>query len=125
MHCLRLALAGLVAAVSLLQMPSMVMAESGSVARQHGHSIASHNHHELAPSHHRAHGGADSAVDATGDAPSVPACHIAGCCLALNPVILGAPSTFCLALGPLALAVARVMAPAAPDPADPPPRLQA
>jgi hypothetical protein len=125
MRWLRSALAGLVAVVSLMQMPSMVMAMSGSVAPQHDHSVASHSHHEnLPPSHQHHTHGTVGASDVTDDAYGIPVCHVAGCCLALNPAICGAPSAFYLALGPLHLAAARVMVPALPDPAVPPPRLQ-
>ena len=127
MRCLRLALAGIVAVASLIQMPSMVMAKASSVAPQHDHSGSSHSHHEkLSPSHqHHALGTVGDAFDVTDDAHGIPECHVAGCCLALNPVICGVPSAFFLALGPLVLAAARVMVPALPDLADPPPRLQA
>ena len=124
---MRLALAGLVAVVSLIQMPSMVMARSVSVAPQHDHSVASHGHHEtLPPSHqHHAHGTDSAALDITDDAYGIPECHVAGCCLALNPVICGAPSAFYLTLGPIDMAAAHVMVPTLLDPAVPPPRLQA
>jgi len=127
MRCLRLALAGLVAVVSLIQMPSMVMARSVSVAPQHDHSVASHGHHEtLPPSHqHHAHGAVGDALDIIDDAYGIPACHVVGCCLGLNPVICGAPSAFYLALGPIDMAAAHVMVSALFDPAVPPPRLQA
>jgi hypothetical protein len=127
MRWLRLTLAGLVAVVSLVQMPSIVMAWSGSAASHHEHSIASHsNHATLQASHqHDAHGIAGDTFDAVDDAYAIPACHVVCCCLALNPVICGAPSAFYLALGRVDAAAARVMLPAPPDPADPPPRLQA
>ena len=127
MRCLRVALAGLMAVVSLTQMPSMVMAGSDSVAPQHDHSVSSHSHHEkLRPSHqHHAHSTVGDALDITDDAYGIPICHVAGCCLALNPVICGAPSAFYLALGSLDLAPARVLVPALADQAVPPPRLQA
>jgi hypothetical protein len=127
MRGLRLALAGLVAVVSFMQMPSMVMARSGSVDPQHNHSVASHNHHETLPASHQhhAHGTAGDAVDATDDAHAIPACHVAGCCLALNPFACGAPSAFYLELGPVDMAAAHVMVPALLDPTVPPPRLQA
>ncbi|MBX9777294.1 MAG: hypothetical protein K2Y71_23195 [Xanthobacteraceae bacterium] len=126
---MRLAVAGLVAVVSLIQMPSMVTAASGSVARQHEYSLASHAHHEkLPPSHHhhpQQHAAGEDVIDAGDDAYGIPACHVAGCCLALNPVIGSAPSVFYLALGPVDMDAARVMVPALPDPTVPPPRLQA
>ena len=126
MRGLRLALAGIVAVVSLMQMPSMVMARSGSVLPQHDHSVASHSHRETLPASHQhhAHGTVGDASDVTDDAYGIPVCHVAGCCLALNPVICGTPSAFYLALGPVDMAAARVMVPALPDPAVPPPRLQ-
>ena len=46
-----------------------------------------------------------------------------GCCLALYPAVCAAPSAFDQLLGPIEAAVARIMVPALPDPADPPPRL--
>jgi hypothetical protein len=126
MRGLRLALAGLVAVVSLLQVPSMVMARSGSVAPQQDHLVVSHSNHEnLSPTHqHHAHGTVGDAVDVADDAYGIPACHVAGCCLALNPFICGAPSAFYLELGLVVMAAAHVMVPALPDPAVPPPRLQ-
>jgi hypothetical protein len=127
MRGLRLALAGLVAVVSLLQMPSMVMAGSGAVARQHGYSVASHSHHETLPASHQhhAHGIVGDPWDITDDAHGTQACQVAGCCLALNPVVCGAPAAFYLALGPVDMDAARAMVPTLPDPAVPPPRLQA
>lgn len=125
MRGLRLALAGLVAMVSVMQMPSMVMAGSGSVAPQHGYS--SHSHHETLPVSHQqhAHGIVGDASDIADDGHGIPACQAAGCCLALNPVVCGAPAAFYLALGPVDRDAARAMVPAVSDPAVPPPRLQA
>jgi hypothetical protein len=118
--CLRLALAGLLAVVSLLQMPSMVFAPAGAAALHHEIAIASHDHNErLQPSHdHHAPGTTD-------DAQGAPACHLIGCCLAISPSGCSAPSALYRPLGPLEAAPARAMAPALPDLADPPPRLQA
>jgi hypothetical protein len=126
MRWLRSALAGLVALVGVVQMPSMVMANSGSVVPQHGYSVASHSQHKTLPASHQhhAHGIVGDASDIADDAYGIPACHVAGCCLALNPVTCGVPSAFYLALGPVDMAAARVMVPALPDPAVPPPRLQ-
>jgi hypothetical protein len=113
---LRLALAGLLAVVSLLQMPSMVFAPAGAAEI----AIASHDHNErLQPSHdHHAPGTTD-------DAQGAPACHLIGCCLAISPSGCSAPSALYRPLGPLEAAPARAMVPALPDLADPPPRLQA
>lgn len=127
MSGLRLALAGVVAVASLLQMPSMVMAKSSSTAPQPGYSVPSHSHHETLPASHQDHarGMVGDASEIPGDAQGIPECQVAGCCLALNPVVCGAPAAFYLALGPVDMEAARAMVPAPSDPAVPPPRLQA
>jgi hypothetical protein len=121
---LRLALAGLLAAVSLVQMPSMVMAWSDAGATYHQQSATLHSQHSTLQSSHQHHaqGIADDAFEAGADIYGTFACHIVGCCLALNPVVCGAPSASDQLIGPLDRAPPRVMLPAVSDPADPPPR---
>lgn len=121
---LRVTVAGLLAVISLVQMPSMVMAWSGEGATFNQHSVASHGHHATLQSSHQHH--APSITDdafLTDDGTYSPfACHVVCCCLTLNPAIAGSPSALNKLLGALTAAAAPVMVPAPLDPADPPPR---
>jgi hypothetical protein len=121
---LRLAVAGLLAVISLVQSPSMVVAWSSESAPFHQHSVMSHGHHATLQSSHQHH--APSVTDdafLTDDGTYSPfACHIVCCCLTLSLAFSGAPSAFDVLLGALDSAAAPVMVPAPLDPADPPPR---
>jgi hypothetical protein len=121
---LRLALAGLLAVVSLVQMPSMVMAWSGSGDTYHEHSVSSHSQHSTLQSSHQHHAThiTEDAFQVDGDAHVLFACHVVCCCLTLSAVVCCAPSAFEKLVGLLDAAAAPVMVPVPQDPADPPPR---
>src|SRR5262245_20324832 len=109
MRFLRWALAGLIALVSVVQMPSMVVAFHDLWAVHREHKVAHSHHGTLQPSHQQhANSIADDGVDAVDNAYGTLTCHVVGCCLALNPVC-GAPSLFDQVLGPIDAAAARAM----------------
>lgn len=117
---LRLAMAGLFAVISLLQTPSMVFAWSDAAPTHHADSTISHVHHGAMQLSHE-HDSQD-----TGDASyNLPACHVVGCCIGLDSGCVGAPAALYHPLGLVDTAPTRTMTPASPEPADPPPRLQA
>lgn len=121
---LRLALAMLFAVITVVQAPTLALAwatkssESVTLAPSASHRHAHSDHHR----HH-----ADVAIDdldadvTYGD----PLCQAMGCCwVAVNPAVVRSPAVVDLVLGLIDQAPARVMLPAFPEPADPPPRIQ-
>jgi hypothetical protein len=117
---LRLVVAGLFAVVSLLQTPSMVFAGSGAPPTHHAGATVLHVHHGAMQRSH------EQDTQDTADASyGLTACHVVGCCLALGFSGCGAPIALYLPIGSLDAAPARPIVAAPPDPADPPPRLQA
>lgn len=117
---LRLALAGLFAVASLVQVPAMAFARTSGPAH---HTMASvlHADHEISHSTHHHHTQSDLDVDRS----AAPICCVVGCCLAIGAVSIAAPAALLLLLGKIEAAPPRAMVAVLPDPADPPPRLQA
>jgi hypothetical protein len=123
---LRLALAMLFAVTTIMQVPAMAVACATKSSEPVAASFAAHHHSHSGHHQHHADIAADIAInvvdaDVTHD-DSV--CQAMGCCLALNPAIARTPVTMDLLIGLIDQAPARVMLPAFPEPADPPPRLQ-
>jgi hypothetical protein len=116
---LRLALAMLFAVVTLIQVPAMAVAYATAPARSV--AVAPHDaHHHNSHSHHR-----DHAPQASDSAQDASVCQAMGCCVvAIDPAVICAPAATCSLLGLVDIPPARVMLPAFPEPADPPPRLQ-
>jgi len=87
----------------------------------HGHGGAAHHHGD------RLTATAPSADEpgATQPADGAMSCHAAPCCMAVPPAAPSAPATVLLLLGQLAVPPSRTIVAVAPDPAVPPPRLQA
>jgi hypothetical protein len=123
---LRLVVAGLFALLSPLQAPAMVFAWAGAAVPSHHATLASsHPEHTV---HHHSHPQTSDVTDGqdlTGDIHGAPLCHSVGCCTGLAAIDVGAPTTIYLSLGLLDAAPEAALVPASPDPADPPPRLQA
>ena len=118
---LRLGLAVLFAAVTVVQVPAMAIACATGTTQPiatpashggHHHSHTAHGH-QMEP----AAGAADTTHDAT-------ACFALGCCTALRPVGISAPLVADVLLGVLDLGATSAMLPSLREPADPPPRLQ-
>jgi hypothetical protein len=124
---MHLALAALFAVMSLAHGPLMSFARANTVTPHHTTGAAvpdsGHHHHIQAGGLHQpAH--VDDQPDA--DVAVIPApCFAIGCFVALPAAQIGAPLAGAMPLEQLAPALARVMVPAEPDPAVPPPRLPA
>ena len=115
---LRLGLAVLFAAATVVQVPAMAIACATGSA-QPIVSDVSHGSHDHSHSAHQHQG--EPAADATHDASN---CHALGCCTALRSLGITAPAVTDVLLGLLDLPAARAMLPSLREPADPPPRLQ-
>jgi hypothetical protein len=121
---LRLALAGLFAIASLIQVPSMALARSSAAAHSGTtplgmvhHDMGAHAEHGMTHADHRDH--AQASLDRDG----VAACCSFNCCTLLTPISNQNPHAVFLLLGKMEASPSRTMVPALPDPADPPPRL--
>jgi hypothetical protein len=115
---LRLGLAVLFAAVTVVQVPAMAIACATGSPQRAATAVSHGGHHHS----HTAHGHqAEPALDATHDAST---CYALGCCTALRPLGITAPAVADVLLGVLDLASAQAMLPSLLEPADPPPRLQ-
>lgn len=117
----------LFAVMTVTQVPAMAMAcatKSQSVILAAAH--VSHYAHSGDHQHH-----SDVAADNVADdvlnadaAHHASVCQAMGCCMALDPGVIRAPIAIDLLIGLIGPAPARVMLPALPEPADPPPRRQ-
>lgn len=117
---LHLALAVLFAAITVAQAQAMTIACVSPLAQS---AAIPQIHHHADDAHTSNHGhDGQPASDATHD-PTI--CHDMSCCVALGPARVAAPAVAFVSLGIVAAAPARTMLPAIPEPADPPPRLQA
>jgi hypothetical protein len=138
---LRLVFAVLFGLASVVPVPLRALGHSDAV--QHAHAIAAPaaasaagHHEDDATGHHHGsqhhHGSHLAAVPPAGDPPIAPdpangavSCHAAPCCLAVTQPAPSAPATILLLVGRLTVPPARVIVAVTPDPAVPPPRLQA
>jgi hypothetical protein len=115
---LRLGLAVLFAAVTVVQVPAMAIACATGSAQPVAIAVSHDSHHHSHSAHRHP---TEPASDATQDAST---CYALGCCAALHPLGVTAPAATDVLLGGLDLALARAMLPSLREPADPPPRLQ-
>lgn len=118
---LRLGLAVLFAAVTVVQVPAMAIACATGSAQPVATAVSHGGHHHSHAAHGHQMEPAADAAEATHDAT---ACFALGCCNALRPVGISAPVVADALLGVLDLAAASAMLPSLREPADPPPRLQ-
>ena len=118
---LRLGLAVLFAAVTVVQVPAMAIACATGSAQPAATAVSHGGHHHSHTAHGHQMEPAADAADATHDAT---ACFALGCCTALRPLGITAPAVADVLLGVLDLASAQAMLPSLLEPADPPPRLQ-
>ena len=118
---LRLGLAVLFAAVTVVQVPAMAIACATGSAQSVATAVSHGGHHHSHTAHGHQMEPAADAADATHDAT---ACFALGCCTALRPLGITAPAVADVLLGVLDLASAQAMLPSLREPADPPPRLQ-
>jgi hypothetical protein len=119
---LRLALAALFAIGTMIQVPAMAIACATKSSQLVAASFADHHHSHSG--HHQHHADVATDVvdaDVTHDAS---VCQAMGCCMAIDPAVAPTPVAMDILIGLLDQAPARVMLPALPEPADPPPRLQ-
>jgi len=105
--------------MSLAHVPIMSFANASTMPRHHVSSIAApaHSHHQH--QQHLALPGSAALPDGTG------ICTGLGCFQAVSPASVCAPVAYFSPAGKLVPASAVTMSPAMPDPAVPPPRLQA
>jgi hypothetical protein len=124
---LRLGLAIAFVVATGMQVPAMAVAcATGSVQhRPVSASSTDHDHHLHDNHSHSGHQHQPGPIADIVDAAHDPVhCYAMGCCMALDPSAAHAPAVVDILLGVLGLAPARVMLPALPEPADPPPRVQ-
>ena len=115
---LRLGLAVLFAAVTVVQVPAMAIACATGSAKPAATAVSHGSHHHSHTAHRHQ---TEPAADATHDTSN---CYALGCCTALRPLGITAPAVADVLLGVLDLESAQPMLPSMLEPADPPPRLQ-
>ena len=114
---LRTAVAVMFGFMSLWHGPIMSFAKANPDA---AHQVTSADGH--ATHHH--HSTAHDQQSAPSTPNAVPVCYALGCFVALESLAFHSPVAALIPIGTLSLAPTHAMAPADPDPADPPPRLR-
>jgi hypothetical protein len=125
---LRVILAVVFGFMSLSHGPVMAFAKAHTPASDRAANAAPTADHHDHSRHHRstARSLADQQNDlALGANEGAAICYSAGCFVAVAPLLAVAPSSLLFLLEQLSAAPARPLAPNAPDPLVPPPRLQA
>lgn len=135
---MRLVFAVLFGVMSVLPVPLRALGLPISVPHAHaatvpdsGHSLAAHRRHHgngAAGHHHGDHLGVPTSAGEPATLQPTDSgipCHSAPCCMAVTQPAPSAPATVLLLLGQLAFPPAQTIVAVTPDPAVPPPRLQA
>jgi hypothetical protein len=116
---LRLALAVLFAAITVVQVQAMTIACTSQPVQHTTHAQPQHDHHnsDAHADHHRQHAPSGVPHDSL-------ACQDMNCCIAVTQAAVAAPDASSVPLGLVTAAPARIMLATPSEPADPPPRLQ-
>jgi hypothetical protein len=114
----------LFAVVAIVQVPAMAVACAAKSPGRIIHASSADDHHSHL-GHHQHHADVAVDVDDSGATHHASVCQAMNCCMAVDPAVVRSPIATDLLIGLIGQAAARAMLPAPPEPADPPPRLQA